>query len=412
MKTRKSIWVALITALALVAAACGSESTADTADAPATTAAAAADDAATETTEAMADDSATETTEAMADDAALPGAGVSVNMGRANWSSGYVQAQILHDLMEEMGYEVSSPDGLEFAPDLGYQAMATGDMDFWANSWYPGHLSWWEGELPDGSQVGDNLERLEGSLMPGGGLQGMLVTKAWADAEGFTTLDEINGNPDLWGALDSDGNGKGEFFGCPEDWTCDDIMTAQIAFAGWDNLEQTQAGYDAMFAEFLGKAQAGEPAIIYTWTPTSYLAQAIPGDTTMWLSVNNESVLDDSNPTNKEGGQEYCQRCGDSIGYQGLGADTCLQGPDGCQVGWEAADIEITANKAWLAENPAARGIFEVFKPALIDLAIAGVALAATDGAQADVEGIAAKWITDNRALADEWVAAGLAAAG
>ncbi len=391
MKTKKSLWLALFTALAMIAAACGSD---------ADTLTDAAEDVVDEATEAV--------DEATGDDAGAAEAGSlgSATMARANWSSGYVQAQILHDLLEEAGYEISSPDENEFAPDLGYQAMASGEVDFWANSWYPGHLSWWEGELPDGTQVGDNLERIEGSLMPGGGLQGLLVTKAWADAEGFTTLDEINENPDLWGVLDSDGNGKGEFYGCPEDWTCDDIMNSQIAFAGWENLEQTQAGYDAMFAEFLQLAQAGDPAIIYTWTPTSYLAQAIPGETTMWLSMNDASVLDGSNPLGIEGGESYDQEGG----YKGLGADTCLQGPDGCNTGWAAADIEITANKAWLAENPVAREMFNQFAPPLIDLAIAGVELDASDGSQAAVAQIAADWITANRDLATSWVDAALAA--
>ncbi|MCO4832404.1 MAG: glycine betaine/L-proline ABC transporter substrate-binding protein ProX [Acidimicrobiaceae bacterium] len=347
---------------------------------------------------------AAEAAEDVADDNALPGEGKSANMGRANWSSGYVQAQILHDLMEDLGYEVSSPDDLEFAPDLGYQTMAEGDMDFWANSWYPGHLSWWEGERTDGTTVGDHLERLEGSLMPGGGLQGMLITKSWAEENGVTTIDQINEDEALYSQFDTDGNGKGEFYGCPEDWTCDDIMASQIEFAGWSNLEQTQAGYDAMFAEFLDKAESGEPAFIYTWTPTAYLAQAIPGETTMWISVNNSSVLDDSNPLGKEGGAEYAQQREGEIGYTGLSADTCLQGPDGCQLGWLAADIEITANKDWLSDNPAARQLFNDFKPPLIDLAIAGVALSNSDGAQADVEAIAAGWIADNGDLVDAWL--------
>ncbi|MEM7323343.1 MAG: glycine betaine ABC transporter substrate-binding protein [Actinomycetota bacterium] len=385
-KRKPHFLLALLAAFALLAAACGSDGGDDSAEA------------------------GSEGSEEAAADNLTPGEGKTVNMGRANWSSGYVQAQILHDLMEELGYDVSSPDNLEFAPDLGYQTMAEGDMDFWANSWYPGHLSWWEGERTDGSIVGDHLVRLEGSLMPGGGLQGMLITKSWAEAEGITTLGQINDDEALWSQLDSDGNGKGEFYGCPEDWTCDDIMASQIEFAGWENLEQTQAGYDAMFAEFLDLAKAGEPAIIYTWTPTSYLAEAIPGELTMWLSVENADVIDDSNPLGKEGGEEYAQRRDGQIGYSDLGADTCLQGPDGCQVGWLAADIEITANKDWLADNPAAEALFNEFKPALIDLAIAGVALTNSDGAQADVERIAAEWITNNRELADGWLAAARAA--
>ncbi|HAY67487.1 MAG TPA: hypothetical protein DCY82_04245 [Acidimicrobiaceae bacterium] len=384
-KRKANLLFAFLAVFAIFASACGSDDAVDTV----------ADTA-----------DAAEAAEDVADDNALPGEGKSANMGRANWSSGYVQAQILHDLMEDLGYEVSSPDDLEFAPDLGYQTMAEGDMDFWANSWYPGHLSWWEGERTDGTTVGDHLERLEGSLMPGGGLQGMLITKSWAEENGVTTIDQINEDEALYSQFDTDGNGKGEFYGCPEDWTCDDIMASQIEFAGWSNLEQTQAGYDAMFAEFLDKAESGEPAFIYTWTPTAYLAQAIPGETTMWISVNNSSVLDDSNPLGKEGGAEYAQQREGEIGYTGLSADTCLQGPDGCQLGWLAADIEITANKDWLSDNPAARQLFNDFKPPLIDLAIAGVALSNSDGAQADVEAIAAGWIADNGDLVDAWLSA------
>ncbi len=397
-KKQPSLWLLLLASFSLFAAACGG-STESTSDAPDD------EDSTSESDESADDDGEDEA--AVGDSGDLPGADKPiVNMGRGNWSSGYVHAQILHDLMEELGYDVASPDLLEFAPDLAYQTMARGEMDLWPNSWYPGHLSWWEGELPDGTRIGDNLSRVEGSVMPGGGLQGWLVTKTWADENGALTLDQINDDEALWSQLDSDGNGKGEFFGCPEDWTCDDIMASQIEFAGWENLEQVQAGYDAMFAEFLIMAQAGEPAIMYTWTPTAYLAQAVPGETTMWLSVDSDSVLNDSNPLGREGGENYDQ----SPGYTGLDTDVCLAGPDGCQLGWAAADIEVTANTAWLDENPEAHALFLAFQPPLIDMAIAGVALTDSDGSQAAVEQIAADWIADNRDLVDQWLATALAA--
>lgn len=397
--TKKHMLVALVALLALVAAACGSDATDVVADA-ADDVADAADDA-VDAVDDAADDAMDEVEDAVddaMDEVSMPGEGKSGNMGRANWSTGYAHAQVLHDLLEELGYDISSPDALEFAPDLAYQTMAVGDMDFWANSWYPGHLSWFTGDLPDGTTIGENLERIEGSGMPAAGLQGLLVTKSWADAEGIGTLEDINNNPDLVAALDTDGNGKGEIYGCPEDWTCDDIIASQIAFAGWDNIEQTQAGYDAMFADFLGKVNNDEPAIMYTWAPTQYLAQAIPGQNVMWLSQ--ETVLDDSNPLGIEGGEEYDQ----GEGFTALGEDTCTQGPSGCQTGWVGADIEVTANKAWLEDNPAARALFEVFNPPIIDVAIMDQQRAATDGAQADVEAIAANWIAANRDLVDGWL--------
>ena len=412
---KKSMWLGLLAALALIASACGSSDVTDVAS----DAADAATDAVEEVVdgdeeEAMEDEEEAmeDEEEAMEDDDAvqeisLPGEGRTANMGRANWSTGYVHAQILHNLLEELGYDVASPDGLEFAPDLGYQTMAAGDMDFWANSWYPGHLSWWAGDLPDGTTVGDNLVRVEGSGLPAAGLQGLLVTRSWAEENNIGTIEDINNNPDLIADLDSDGNGLGEIFGCPEDWTCDDIIASQIAFGGWDNIEQVQAGYDAMFADFLTAVNAEEPAIIYTWAPTQYLAQAIPGQNVLWLSQ--ESVLDDSNPLGREGGESYSQIDDfGNVGFTALSADTCTQGPEGCQTGWIGADIEVTANAAWLADNPAAEGLFAAFLPPIIDVAILDQQRAAGDGSQADVERLAAEWIAENRDLADSWVQAGL----
>ena len=68
----------------------------------------------------------------------------------------------------------------------------------------------------------------------------------------------------------------------------------------------------------------------------------------------------------------------------------------------------MTVNKAWGEDNPEAVALSASFNPPLIDMAIAGVDLNASDGSQAAVEEIAAKWIADNRDLCDEWIAAAL----
>ena len=38
------------------------------------------------------------------DDMSMPGEGVSVNMARANWNTGYFQAEVYKALLEELGY--------------------------------------------------------------------------------------------------------------------------------------------------------------------------------------------------------------------------------------------------------------------------------------------------------------------
>ena len=79
-------------------------------------------------------------------------------MARANWSEGYFQAAIYHHLLEELGYDVNDPADREMAPGDFYPALARGEVDLWANSWYPLDSRNKRSVLPDGSVVGDNLE--------------------------------------------------------------------------------------------------------------------------------------------------------------------------------------------------------------------------------------------------------------
>ena len=344
---------------------------------------------------------------------ALPGEGVSVTMARADWTSGYFQAQVYKLMLEELGYDVSEPSETELGPQLAYLAMAQGDVDFWANSWYPGHDAWWALELPDGSTVGDHIEKV-GRVFRGGGLQGLLITKSVADEYGITHLDQLNDDPDIRALFDSDGDGVAEFYGCQENWTCDDMMESMIAFNGWRHLEQKVAGYDAMFAEAATKANAGEPAVIYTWTPSAYIAHLRPGDNVYWLAM--ENVLDDSNPLGLEGGEQFDQRywagTTDPVELD-IPAEQCpaRATADFCQLGWVPADIQVTANTAWLKANPAAAELLRVAKLTVIDVSLATVEIHGGKNSQTEIARLAAKWIADNRAKVDEWIAAAIAAA-
>ena len=344
--------------------------------------------------------------------AAFPGAGVSVTAGRANWSSGYFQAELYKLLLEELGYRVSDPAELELGPNNAYVAMAQGLMDYWPNSWYPGHLAWLAGGLPDGSLVEDHVS-IVGEEMLAGGLQGFLVNKSFADQYGVYTMDELNRNAAALAAFDATdsvpGNGAADIFGCPQSWTCDNIIENQIAFGGWDNIAQTKAGYDAMFAQALDNVNEGIPMILYTWTPTVYITQLRPGDNVYWMGM--ERILDDSNPANQEGGELHSQHSADgSGGFASIGVDQCPSAADEpsgrCKIGWVAADILVTANNDFLAANPAAEALFEAVKLSVIDVSLANVAM----GSGRSPTYLAAQWIADNRDLADQWITAARAA--
>lgn len=391
--TKRKTLTAWAAASVLVLAACGGDD-----DAASEPAAEPAEDAA-EPAE-PADEPAAEPA-----DAALPGEGVSITMAKADWATEDPNAYVARAVLQELGYEVTDPKDLELGPANAYIAMAQGDADFWINSWYPGHNSWLANEMPDGTAVGDHLE-VVGEMMMAGGLQGYLMTKSFADEFGITSLDDFNANPDAIAAYDAQdpdpGNGIADIYGCQESWTCDDIITAQIAFSGWENIQQTIAGYDAMVAEAVTKADAGEPMVIYTWTPSAYITQLRPSDNVVWIEVND--VIDDSNPTGVEGGEEYSQL----PGIAGIGAESC-PGSEGseCQLGWVAADIQATGNAEFLDANPAVRAFLEEFQMNVLEVSLLNVEMG--DGAA--VEDLATRWIEENRATVDGWIAAAAAAA-
>ena len=412
-RARTCVWL-ILAAFALIAAAC-SDSEASSRNDTATTDAPASNDA-SETTEApVTDDDDTDApADTEPDDGVLDnsqiGAGISVTMARADWPSGFVQAEIYRQVLVEMGYDVTNPAEFELGPQIAYRRISEGAIDFWTNSWYPSHSAWWDQETSDGGVAGDNLVKVEG-LFANTGVQGWLVTKSWVDENNITSMDMINDTPELAAALpDTDGNGVGEVFTCQENWTCYDIQENQFAFAGWENIQPLEVDYDVMFDQFLDLVKAGEPAITYTWTPAPYLTQTIPGIDVYWLSIEEDSVLDDSNPLELEGGESHAQIGEDADGrfepFSALGPEKCTINSSGkCNLGWNAADIQVTANKAFAEANPNLIAMFEQMRPSVVDISIAQVEHATGDGTQADVERIAGEWIAASRDIVDGWIA-------
>jgi glycine betaine/proline transport system substrate-binding protein len=430
MKITRNKLLVVLAALAMIAAACspsegdGSDTTAATGD-DATTTAAPDTSEAPDTT--MADDG-----DDGDGDMSMPGEGVTITQGRADWSTGYFQAYVYHNILEELGYDVTDPAELELGPSLAYLGMAQGDFDFWVNSWIPGHLSWLAPEMPDGSVVGDHLtvygptpaaagdfagafKEAPGEMVAGG-LQGFLITKSFAEEFDIKTMDDLNNNPDAIAALDAvdpePDNGMATIYGCQESFTCDNIITSQIAYGNgeepWDNIEQAIAGYEAMAAEAVDKANSDVPMVIYTWTPSAYITELIPGDNVLWLGV--EAVLDDSNPTGQEGGEQHDQRPGTA----NIGPEQCPQAEDlgTCQLGWIAADILVTANSEFAEANPAADKIFELVQLSVLDVSLANVEQAAGADTNEAIQELAAGWIAENRDTVDGWLEEARAAAG
>jgi glycine betaine/proline transport system substrate-binding protein len=321
---------------------------------------------------------------------ANPGQGVSVSMARANWETGYFQAAVYRALLGELGYEVNDPGEKELNPADFYPALAGGDLDFWANGWFPLHNEFLSIQLPDGAVIGDRVERI-GNELPAGGLQGFIVDIATAERLGVTKLADIGDDPAIAAVFDTDGDGKANLVGCNEGWGCQVSIEATLALNDWSQtIEQDSGDYGQQWDETVASYQRGDPILAYTWTPSSFVIELVAGEDVVWLSLDRSS----------EGEVEPVP----------LPPAQCPAQP--CRMGFAAADINAVASQEFLAANPAAAVLLESVGFRLTDVALQNFRMSLGEDTAADVERHAQEWIAENRRLVDSWLdAARLAAA-
>ncbi len=340
MTKHQKVWLALLIVIALFAAACGND-----------------------------DESGPSNS--------LPGEGVSVTMARADWSEGFMQAAIYRALLLELGYNVSDPSEQTLGPAVFYQALGEGEYDLWANGWFPLHEA-----LIESAGLLDVVQPV-GNQISAGALQGYLVDKATADANGITKLDDIGNNPEVAALFDIDGNGKADLMGCDNGWGCYVAINDTIAHNGWeDTIEHVSATHAALFADSLGRHQRGEPILQYVWTPATFTAKLVPGEDVIWLSLDNP-LPDQASTAN-------------------LPVEQCPAQP--CQLGFLPADIQVVARKDFLATNPAAAKLLELVTIPPVDVLLYALNYEAGASSEADVRSAAGEWIAANRASVDGWL--------
>ena len=130
-----------------------------------------------------------------------------VKMAKANWDTGYFQAEIYKQALEAMGHTVTEPKAIK--PSVFYVAAAAGDLDLWVNGWFGTH----DGYIKEAK----GKVKTVGYVMKKGGLQGYLVDKKSADKYGIKSVMDIKNNAKAW---DSNGDGKADMVACPPGWGC------------------------------------------------------------------------------------------------------------------------------------------------------------------------------------------------
>ncbi len=321
--------------------------------------------------------------------AAEPGEGVTVDMGKASWTSAEPVAAVFTLLLEELGYSVNGP--MMFASNpVAYLAVANGDLDVFPNGWFPTHNP----QLPRNFN-----ERADfvGEICSGCTLEGYLVNNAAIEEFGITTLEDFK-RPDVKAAFDANRDGKADLFGCPPGWGCHESIEAHLdLFDLRDHVNHVTADYTAGFADALARIEAGQPTLYYTWTPNDTILELVPGDDVQWIGV----------PDANKKAPAFADF--DAADLTANGLDGAVTDP--LALGFVAGDIEVVANKEFAAANPAATELMSRISLDLAWISEATKRISSGEDTQSQIRAIAAEWIEANRATVDEWLDAARAAA-
>lgn len=306
--------------------------------------------------------------------------GGTVRHARATWDTGWFQDKIYQVLLEELGYTVEDPQTLD--NPAAYLSIARGEVDFWANGWFPLHNTYVEGE-----RVKGNVE-LVGFQVENGALQGYLVDKATVEEEGVDNLEDLQ-DPEVAALFDGNDNGTADLFGCPAGWGCELVIEHQLdAYELRDTVEHVQGAYAANMTEAIARYREGQSILFYTWTPNWTVNRLVPGEDVMWIGVPFPSLPEEQAALEPESTV--------------AGVNGCVADP--CPMGWPANDIRVVANNEFLAQNPAAERLFELVEIPLEDIAAQNSKMFEGEDTEEDIRRHAEEWIEANRDQVDQWL--------
>ena len=308
-----------------------------------------------------------------------PGEGVSVQPAIATWQSALPIEAIFASLLEELGYTVE--DAQSVSNPIFYQSVAQGDVDYWANGWFPIHNA----QLPENFE--DTAE-LVGTIVEQGAIQGYLVDAASAEEYDITSLEDFK-RDEVKEAFDSNGDGLADLVACPPGWGCEQVINHHLdVYELRDHINPIEAAYAASFADALARYRSGEPVLYYTWTPNFTVVELVPGEDVVWINVP-ETI-----PSEAQEGFE------DAMIVSGVTGAVS----DPLNFGFVANDIRAVANSDFLDANPPVRALFEQIEIPLIEISDMTQRISEGEGGEDAIQAMAQEWIENNRDAVEGWL--------
>jgi glycine betaine/proline transport system substrate-binding protein len=288
-----------------------------------------------------------------------------IKMGKADWDTGYFQAEVYKQALEKMGYKVSGPTVMK--PQVFYVAAAAGDVDLWVNGWFGTH----DGYIAESK----GKVKAVGTVMEKGGLQGYLIDKKTADKFGIKSVLDIKKYAKQF---DSNNDGKADMVSCPPGWGCEKVIAKHFDELGLaDYINRVQADYSASMADIISKYKNGQSVLFYTWTPNWTVGTLKLGEDVVWIDVPYSGTKKVKVPNATK-----------SKINMGFGAD----------------DIRPAANVDFLKANPKVEKMLKKASMPLADIAAQNLKMNAGEKSERAIKKHASDWIKANQSTFDSWI--------
>ncbi len=288
-----------------------------------------------------------------------------IKMGKADWDTGYFQAEIYKRALEKMGYKVSGPTVMK--PQVFYVAAASGDMDLWVNGWFDNH----------GTYIAESKGKVKpvGYVVKKGGLQGYLIDKRTADKFGIKSIMDIKKHAKQF---DSNGDGKADMVACHPGWGCEKIITKHFAELGLGEfINPMKADYSASMADIISRYKNGKSILFYTWTPNWTVGTLKLGKDIVWIEAPFSETSEVSVPN---------------------ATKTKLN------LGFGVNDIRAAANVDFLKANPKVEKMLMKASIPLADIATQNLKMNEGEKSEKAIKKHADVWIKENQSIFNSWI--------
>ena len=288
-----------------------------------------------------------------------------VKMGKADWDTGFFQAEIYKKALEKMGYKVSGPTVMK--PQVFYVAAAAGDMDLWVNGWFENHNTYVNEAMGKVKPVGYVVEK--------GGLQGYLIDKKTADKFNIKSIMDIKKHAK---EFDINDDGKADMVACPPGWGCEKIITKHFAELGLGEfINPLKADYSASMADAISRYKNGKSILFYTWTPNWTVGTLKLGEDVVWIEAPYSETKEVKVPNATK---------------------------SKLNMGFGVNDIRAAANVDFLKANPKVEKMLKKASIPLADIAEQNLKMNAGEKSEKAIKKHAEDWIKANQSTFDSWI--------